>query len=107
MAQHIKHWADTYEYGLETKGGMINGTYKYFIITSQFTIQEIFGNKKEHYDAIVRRFKVIRLAFPHHVRNLPPMLGCDDFPMFGPALPDASHWSDRMVRSNSAPVQSN
>lgn len=63
LGQQLKIWADHYPCILETKGGGIPALFKTLVITSQYTIEEIFSDPKT-VDALRRRFKVIRWAFP-------------------------------------------
>jgi len=63
LGQQLKIWADHYPCILETKGGGIPATFKTLVVTSQYSIEEIFSDPKT-VDALKRRFKVIRWAFP-------------------------------------------
>lgn len=66
LAQQLKIWADRYGCILETKGGALSSNYEYFIVTSQYTINEIFGDDPKTVEALRRRFKVIDIPWPLH-----------------------------------------
>jgi len=66
----LKDWADRYGYIMGNKGGAISDGYEYFIVTSQYSIEECFTKKDKQgnisYDdetisALRRRF--IRIRF--------------------------------------------
>lgn len=61
MGHHLKIWSDRYGFIMETKGGAISGTYEKFIVTSQFSIEHIWAEDKATCDALIRRFKVIKM----------------------------------------------
>jgi len=63
LAQQLKIWADHYPCILETKGGAMPSAFTKFVVTSQYKIEEIFKDEKTQ-EALKRRFKVIRWAFP-------------------------------------------
>lgn len=56
LAQQLKIWTDRYGCILETKGGAVVSNYDWFIVTSQYTIKEIFQDSRD-YEAIKRRFQ--------------------------------------------------
>lgn len=56
LAQQLKIWTDRYDCILETKGGACHAAYDYFIITSQYTIDEIFQDDKDR-EALHRRIQ--------------------------------------------------
>lgn len=71
----MKVWSDKWACTGETKGGTIPLMHHNFIITSQYSIEDIFGpttkeeedtkiseSKRALVDAVRRRFKVIRIA---------------------------------------------
>lgn len=60
LAHHIKLWTDKWSFTAEIKGGTRSLRPKMVIITSQYTIQEVFGEEgPEAVAAISRRCKVI------------------------------------------------
>ena len=48
---------------LENKGGAMASAYDTFVVTSQYSIEEIFGDDEKTVEALKRRFKVIHLPF--------------------------------------------
>lgn len=63
LGQQLKIWGDRYGCILENKGGAMSSTYEKFIVTSQYSIEEIFGDDERTVEALRRRFKVIHLPF--------------------------------------------
>lgn len=61
LGQHLKIWSDHYACVLETKGGAQASNYEKFIVTSQYSIDDIFSGDIPTLEAIKRRFKVIHL----------------------------------------------
>lgn len=53
----LKLWADRYGIVLETKGGAVVDKYEWFIVTSQYIIDEIFDGDDRTINALRRRFK--------------------------------------------------
>lgn len=60
LGHHIKIWADEYPFLAETKFGFIGIRPRLFVVTSNFTIDEIFTDPKIA-DAIRRRFTCTRM----------------------------------------------
>lgn len=60
LGHYLKIWADNYRFNAEIKGGTIIPTYKKFIITSNYQIEDIFEDS-ELVGAIMGRFKIIKL----------------------------------------------
>lgn len=56
LAQQLKIWSDRYDCILETKGGAVHSQYEYFIVTSQYSIDEVFPDEKDR-EALHRRFQ--------------------------------------------------
>lgn len=63
LGQQLKIWSDRYGCILENKGGAMSSKYEKFIITSQYSIEEIFGEDERTVEALRRRFKVIHIPF--------------------------------------------
>ena len=61
LGHHLKIWSDHYSCLLETKGGAIASNFEWFIVTSQYKIEEIFKDERTQ-EALLRRFKVIHLV---------------------------------------------
>jgi len=59
----MKRWLDRYPFQAEFKGGMEKIRPRKIIVTSQYTPEEIWDDQKT-VDAILRRVKVITLAYP-------------------------------------------
>jgi hypothetical protein len=57
LSQQFKLWADHYSCILETKGGAVQDNYEWFIITSQYSIRDIFGDDMNVVQAIDRRYE--------------------------------------------------
>lgn len=69
-AQKFKVWTDHYPTILETKGGGITPNYKWFIVTSQYTIEECFPDERDQ-EALKRRFRVLRFAYSNLYTQAP------------------------------------
>lgn len=61
LGQQLKLWSDRYGVVLETKGGAVTDEYDKFIVTSQYSPEEIFKDDKT-LEAIRRRFTVEHMA---------------------------------------------
>ena len=57
IGSFLKIWAHHYPFGAEIKGGSTTIRPKRIIVTSNYTIEELFGTNKQLCDAIKRRFK--------------------------------------------------
>jgi len=57
--RNLKAWADSYHCTGETKGGTINLNHHHFIITSNYSIEDLFGKEEAVVEPLKRRFKQI------------------------------------------------
>jgi hypothetical protein len=62
---NLKIWMDMYSNKGQTKGGHVNLTYKRFIVTSNYSIEELFADKPKMIVPIQRRCKVIHYSTPY------------------------------------------
>ncbi|ALE29546.1 replication associated protein [Lake Sarah-associated circular molecule 6] len=60
LGHHLKLWSDRYAFSGETKGGMLSCRPKRIVVTSQYSIEEIFLDEKTQ-EALNRRFTKLRL----------------------------------------------
>lgn len=63
LGQQLKIWADRYGCILETKGGALGSAYKNFVVTSQYSIEEIWAGDEKTIEALRRRFKVTHIPW--------------------------------------------
>lgn len=70
LGQQLKIWSDRYGCVLETKGGAIADGYSDFVVTSQYSIEEIWEDEPTR-DALKRRFKVIHMSDPFNLIGRP------------------------------------
>jgi len=59
LGHYLKIWADRYACTGEVKGGTVNLNFKKIIITSNFSISELFADKPKFVDPLLRRFNCI------------------------------------------------
>lgn len=62
MGHHLKKWADRYSFDAEIKGSKLIIRPKRIIVTSNYSIEEIFGEDPMMMKAIKRRFKAIHFG---------------------------------------------
>jgi len=63
MANHLKCWMDVYPFSAEIKGGVMQIRPKGIIVTSNYSMETIFGNSQVDVLAIKRRCKVTHFPF--------------------------------------------
>ncbi len=70
LGSNIKTWADGYSVPIEVKGSIMHLGAELFIVTSNYTIEEIFKPEYDRalYEAVSRRFKV--KYFPHLIARI-------------------------------------
>lgn len=70
LYHYMKIWADSYACTGEIKGGTVDLQHKRFVVTSNYSISDIFSpdEDSELYEAISRRF--VSLTFTRHFRSL-------------------------------------
>lgn len=63
LSHHLKIWCDRYSCKGETKGGMVNLRHKAFVVTSNYSIDDLWPSFEDDVlnKAIKRRFKVIHM----------------------------------------------
>lgn len=64
LGQQLKLWGDRYGVVLETKGGAVSDDYKHFVVTSQYSPDEIWAEDEKTLAAIRRRYKVTHMSEP-------------------------------------------
>lgn len=64
LGHHLKIWADRYGFIGESKCGAVAPDYDRFIVTSQYSPEEIWGNDEKTIQAIRRRFECKHLIDP-------------------------------------------
>lgn len=61
LGHYLKIWTDKYACSGEIKGGTVNLQHHYFIVTSNYSIQEMFQGDEQLIAAITRRCKIIHM----------------------------------------------
>jgi hypothetical protein len=73
MGEFLKRWADKFSFPAEHKGTTMQIRPSKIVVTSNYTIEEIFGNTDPMlYEAIKRRFKVREFKFIPNYKPPPP-----------------------------------
>lgn len=63
LLSHLLSWTDRYGFIGETKGGGVCPAYEYFVITSQYSIRDLFSDPAD-YEALERRCQTIFMDKP-------------------------------------------
>lgn len=61
LGHHLKRWADRYPVMCEKKGGSLYAVFDVLIVTSNYSIEEIWEDDKPTQDALKRRFHVLKV----------------------------------------------
>lgn len=65
LSHLLKIWCDRYACTGEIKGGQVSLCYERFIVTSNYSIKDLYGEDEEVVKALERRFKVVKFSeFP-------------------------------------------
>lgn len=65
LGNHLKKWADPWTpFVAEAKGGALTPDYDIFIVTSNYSLEELFGSDEAILGPLRRRFKVHHFADP-------------------------------------------
>nr|WAE43090.1 MAG: replication associated protein [Cressdnaviricota sp.] len=64
MGHLLKIWSDQYSFLAETKGGAMHIRPKKFIVTSNYSLYNLFGADSELHGALARRFTPISMEVP-------------------------------------------
>lgn len=74
MGDKLKNWADHYAFPCETKGDGSMIRPKKIIVTSNYSIENLWGHDQDLQDALLRRFKVKHVVdpFPKPVKKVVP-----------------------------------
>lgn len=70
LGHYLKIWADKYPFKAEVKGDTIKPEYDHFIVTSNYTIDDLYEDEQLRM-AIKRRFKVIHMSEPFKPKAKP------------------------------------
>jgi len=71
FGEHLKNWCDHYAYPAETKGdGMVMRPER-IIVTSNYSIEDLWGHDENLCEAITRRFKIRHIVEPFPKVNAP------------------------------------
>lgn len=65
LSHHLKIWADRYACTGETKGGTVHLKHEVFVVTSNYSIEELWPDDEKLQKALKRRFKVIHMENLH------------------------------------------
>jgi len=82
LAQQLKIWSDRYGCILENKGGSMPSAHTSFVVTSQYSLEEIFWDDKPTLEALLRRFRQCHMEQPGYVtikRRVDPFAAASPF----------------------------
>ena len=77
LGEHLKQWADHYPFPSETKGDGKVIRPKKIVVTSNYSIDDLWGHDEDLCDSIKRRFKVRHIVNPFP-RLMEPILVDED-----------------------------
>lgn len=94
LGHHLKLWADKWPFAAEQKGTTVQIRPKKLIITSNYSIEEIFNEDPVLQEAIKRRFRQIHMQNPFNQKYAEHSAQSEEEPMFVADSPQYEYGSD-------------